>query len=154
MYSIDFSAGSNRKYAWLSECILQRDDINLFCVLFMFSNTSLYPPEESGGYFGLAFPTPLRLQCIGRFSALTLSEENYTSLAFSTGWSSGRRLNLFIGDMYNRYTYPQPPCRNLTLKLLIQGHPRSCKLPHIANFKGAYIFLIIGPRGVQCETNL
>ena len=66
----------------------------------------------------------------------------------------GRRLNLFIGDMYDRYTCPLQPCRHLTLKLLIQGHPRSAKVPHIADFKSAYISLIIGPRGLQCETNL
>ena len=65
----------------------------------------------------------------------------------------GRRLNLFIGDMYNRYTCPLQLCRCLTLKLLIQGHPRSAKVPHI-DFKSAYISLIIGPRGLQCETNL
>ena len=40
------------------------------------------------------------------------------------------------------------------LKLLIQGHPRSAKVTHIADFKSAYISLIIGPRGLQCETNL
>ena len=40
------------------------------------------------------------------------------------------------------------------LKLLIQGHPRSAKVPHIADFKSACISLIIGPRGLQCETNL
>ena len=66
----------------------------------------------------------------------------------------GRRWNLFIGDMYNRYTSPLQPCRHLTLKLLIQGYPRSAKVPHIADFKSAYILLIIGPRGLQCETNL
>ena len=31
----------------------------------------------SGGYFGLVFATPL--PCVERFSALTLSEVNYTS---------------------------------------------------------------------------
>ena len=36
--------------------------------------------------------------------------------------------------------------RHLTLKLLIQGHPRSAEVTHIADFKSAYIFLIIGPR--------
>ena len=66
----------------------------------------------------------------------------------------GRRLNLFIGDIYNRYTCPLHPCTNLTLKLLIQGHPRSAKVTHTADFKSAYISLIIGPRGLQCETNL
>ena len=40
------------------------------------------------------------------------------------------------------------------LKLLIQGHPRSAEVTHIADFKSAYISLIIGPRGLQCETNL
>ena len=56
--------------------------------------------------------------------------------------------------MYNRYTCPLQPCRHLTLKLLIQGHLWSAKVPHIADFKSAYISLIIGPRGLQCETNL
>ena len=44
--------------------------------------------------------------------------------------------------------------RHLTLKLSIQGHPRSAKLPHMVDFKSAYITLIIDPRGLQCETNL
>ena len=66
----------------------------------------------------------------------------------------GRRLNLFIGDMYNRYTCLVQPCRHLTLKLLIQGHPRSAEVTHITDFKSAYISFIIGPRGLQCETNL
>ena len=56
--------------------------------------------------------------------------------------------------MYNRYTCPLQPCRHLTLKLLIQGHPRSAKEPHIVDFKSAYISIIIGPRGLGCETNL
>ena len=56
--------------------------------------------------------------------------------------------------MYNRCTCPLQPCRHLTLKLLIQGHPQSVKVPHIADFKSAYVSLIIGPRGLQCETNL
>ena len=54
---------------------------------------------------------------------------------------------------HNTYTCPLQPCRHLTLKLLIQGHPRSAKVPHIADFKSAYISLIIGPTGLQCETN-
>ena len=66
----------------------------------------------------------------------------------------GRRLNRFIGDMYNRYTCPLQPCRHLTLKFLIQGHPGSAKVPHVVDFKSAYISLIIGPRGFHCETNL
>ena len=66
----------------------------------------------------------------------------------------GERLNIFIGDVYNRYTCPLQPCRHLTLKLLIQGHPRSAQVPHVADFKSAYISLIIGPRGLQGETNL
>ena len=57
-----------------------------------------------------------------------------------------------MGDMYNRYTCPLQPCRHLTLKLLIQGHPRSAEVTHIADFKSAYISLIIGPRGLQCGT--
>ena len=56
--------------------------------------------------------------------------------------------------MYNRYTCPLQPCRHSTLKLLIQGHPRSAEVPHIADFKSAYISLIIGPRGLACVTNL
>ena len=36
----------------------------------------LYPPDASGGYFDLVFATPPHLET---FSALTLSEENYTS---------------------------------------------------------------------------
>ena len=54
--------------------------------------------------------------------------------------------------MYNRYICPLQPCTHLTLKLLIQGHPQSAKVTHIADFKSAYISLI-GPRGLQCETN-
>ena len=56
--------------------------------------------------------------------------------------------------MYNRYTCLLQPYRHLTLKLLIQGHPRSAKVTHIADFKSVYISLIIGPRVLQCETNL
>ena len=56
--------------------------------------------------------------------------------------------------MCNRYTCPLQPCRHLTLKLLIQGHPWIAKVTHIADFKSAYISLIIGPRGLQCQTNL
>ena len=67
---------------------------------------------------------------------------------------SGGRLNLLIGDMSNRYTCPLQPCRHLPLKLLIQGHPQSAKVTHIVDFKSAYISLIIGPRGLQCEANL
>ena len=56
--------------------------------------------------------------------------------------------------MYNTYTCPVQPCRHLTLKLLIQGHPKSGKVPHIVDFTSAYVSRIIGPRGLQCETNL
>ena len=56
--------------------------------------------------------------------------------------------------MYNRYTCPLQPCTHLTLKLLIQCHPRSAEVTHIADFKSAYISLIIGHTGLQCETNL
>ena len=56
--------------------------------------------------------------------------------------------------MCNRYVCPLQPCRHLTLKLLIQVHLRSAKVTHIVDFKIAYISLIIGPRGLQCETNL
>ena len=68
--------------------------------------------------------------------------------------SHSRRLNLFIGDLYDIYICPLQPCRHLTLKLVIQGCPRSAEVTHIADFKSAYICLIIGPRGLQCETNL
>ena len=40
------------------------------------------------------------------------------------------------------------------MKFLIQGHPRSATVTHIVDFKSGYIALIIGPRGLQCETNL
>ena len=56
--------------------------------------------------------------------------------------------------MYNRYICPLQPCTHLTLKLLIQGHPWRAEVTHIADFKSAYISLIIGPTGLQCETNL
>ena len=56
--------------------------------------------------------------------------------------------------MYDTYTCPQQPCTHLTLNLLIEGHPQSAEVTHIADFKSAYIFLIIGPRGLQCEANL
>ena len=45
--------------------------------------------------------------------------------------------------MHNRYTCPLQPCTHLTLKLLIQGHPQSAEVAHIADFKSAYISLII-----------
>ena len=38
-----------------------------------------------------------------------------------------------MGDMYNRYTCPLQPCRHLILKLLIQSHPWSAKVTHIAD---------------------
>ena len=56
--------------------------------------------------------------------------------------------------MYNRYTCPLQPCKHLTLNLLMQGYPQSAKVPHVVDFKSAYNLLIIGPRGLQCETNL
>ena len=65
----------------------------------------------------------------------------------------GGRLNI-IRDKYNRYTCPLRPCRYFTLKFLIQGHPQSAKVPHIVDFKSANISFIIGPRGLQCQTNL
>ena len=58
-----------------------------------------------------------------------------------------RRLNIFIVDKYNRYTCPLLLCRHLTLKLLIQGHPRNAKVPHVSDFKSAYISLIIASKG-------
>ena len=45
--------------------------------------------------------------------------------------------------MYDRYTCPLQPCAHLTLKLLIQGHPQSAEVAHIADFKSAYISHII-----------
>ena len=56
--------------------------------------------------------------------------------------------------MYNRYTCSLQAYRHLTLKLLIQGHPRSGKVSHVADFKSAYKSLIIDPRALACETNL
>ena len=56
--------------------------------------------------------------------------------------------------MYDRYICPLQPCRHLTLKLLIEGDPGSAELTHIVDFKSADISLIIGPRGLQYETNL
>ena len=47
--------------------------------------------------------------------------------------------------MYDTYTCPLQPCTHLTL---------SSEVTHIADFKSAYISLIIGPRGLQCEANL
>ena len=52
------------------------------------------------------------------------------------------------------FDFDLQPYTHLTLKLLIQGHPRSAKVTHIADFKSGYISLIIGPRGLQYETNL
>ena len=63
-------------------------------------------------------------------------------------------MNAFIGERYNKYICPVQPCRHLTLKLVTQGHPQRTKVPHVPDFKSAYIFFIIGPRGLQCETNL
>ena len=40
------------------------------------------------------------------------------------------------------------------MKLFIQGHPRSAKVPHMADFKSDYISLIIGPRGLVFDSNL
>ena len=44
--------------------------------------------------------------------------------------------------------------QTFNLEALIQAHPRCAKIPHIADFKSAYISLIIGPRVLQCETHL
>ena len=52
----------------------------LFFMSAPFPNPYLYPPEASGGYFGLAFATlPLPAPCVERFLTLALSEENYKS---------------------------------------------------------------------------
>ena len=56
--------------------------------------------------------------------------------------------------MYNIYICPLQTCRHFTLKLIIQGHPWSAKLPHAAHFKSACISLVISPRGLACEANL
>ena len=56
--------------------------------------------------------------------------------------------------MFTRYTCSLQFCRYLTLKLFIQGHPWSAKVSHAADFKSAYISLIIGPTDMACETNL
>ena len=140
-----------------------------------------YPPEASGGYFGLAFATPPRVENFGinalrgklhqlgspnlqdifiggiRFSGKEISLILKNKMA-AAGISLkiiyvfllavSHRLNVFIGDMYNRYICPLQPCRHLTLKLLIQGHPQSAKVTHIADFKSAYISLIIAPGGL------
>ena len=55
--------------------------------------------------------------------------------------------------MCNRFTCPLKPNTHLTLKLLIQGHPLSAKVPHTADFKSAYVSLIIGPRRLQLIRN-
>ena len=52
--------------------------------------------------------------------------------------------------MYNSYHCYLQPCRQLTLKLLIQGHPWDAKLSHAAQVKGAYVSLIIALRGLAC----
>ena len=49
--------------------------------------------------------------------------------------------------MFNRYTCLLEACRHLTLKLFIQVHPQSAKVPEVADFNSAYISLIIGPMG-------
>ena len=63
-------------------------------------------------------------------------------------------LNLFIDDMYNKYTCPIQAQRHLTLKLFIQGHLQRTKVPHVVNFKNVNISLVIGHRVLGCETNL
>ena len=45
--------------------------------------------------------------------------------------------------MCNRYICPVQASRHLTLKLFIQGHPWGAIVPDIADFKSAYISLII-----------
>ena len=40
-----------------------------------------------------------------------------------------RRLNLFKGDICNRYTCPLQASRHFTLKIFIQDHPWSAKVP-------------------------
>ena len=55
---------------WLWRVVFP-EDTNLVCGLVIIVSI-----EASGGYFGLAFTMPLRVE---KFSMLTLSEENYTN---------------------------------------------------------------------------
>ena len=71
-----------------------------------------------------------------------LHRENTGNLNWKREWEPCRRLNLFIGDMYNRYKCPLQLCRHLTLKFLIQGHPPSAKVPHIADFKSPLLLVL------------
>ena len=97
-----------------------------------------------------------------KMGAAGISLKNY--LHFSTVCFSTycRRLNVFIGDMYNRYICPLQLCRHLTLKLLIQGHPWSAKVTHILDFKSGYISLLLilevcnvkPTHGKSCAANL
>ena len=98
----------------------------------------LYPPEESGGYFGLPFATTTaRFTKIAGYlhwevsfsgTEISLILKNKMAVAgislkiiyiFYWLFLKGGRLNLFIGDMYDRHICPLQPCRHLTLKLLI-----------------------------------
>ena len=56
--------------------------------------------------------------------------------------------------MSSRSICPLQACRQLTVKLFIQGHPQSARVPHVADFKSAYISFIICPRGLGCQNNL
>ena len=44
--------------------------------------------------------------------------------------------------MYDRYICPLQPCRHLTLKLLIQGHPQSAEVTHIVELKSALLLVL------------
>ena len=52
-------------------------------------------------------------------------------------------MNLFIGDMYDRYICPLQPCKHLTLKLLIQGHPQSAKVTRTLKVAISPILLVL-----------
>ena len=63
-------------------------------------------------------------------------------------------LSLSPSQIKNIQSADTVPVHGHSPLVLIQGHPGSAKVPHIADFKSAYISLIIAPRGLQCETNL
>ena len=63
-------------------------------------------------------------------------------------------MNLFIGNMYNKYICALQACKHLTLKFFIQDLPSSAKVPQVVDFKSVFFSLIIGPKGLVCEVNL
>ena len=40
------------------------------------------------------------------------------------------------------------------LEALNSRSSTECQSTHVADYKSAYVSLIIGPRGLQCETNI